>query len=465
MASTKERSLFARFRLNAMSHGYAQIITVLAQLVQVPFFLRAWGETGYSDWLVLTGIPMLFILLDLGVAQASANRATISAAAGDWPTARCSMQTSLVFTLGLCGLILLATAAGNQAIDWVALLKLHTLSQSDAVIIVYMMALCLVTALPCGPLEAWYRVMDRAALGAFLIANRRLADIIVTLSVLLLGGSAVDLAIALFAAQAVLMVIFTIIAVRLSPQPMLGLRDASMQEFRTILRPALSYASFPISQAVTLQGGLQVLNQVSDASVVVGYTMTRTLVRFIIQFGVVANNALKPELSRLAGQGKMAEATAFTATMGKRILILCGALYVGVIAAGPEVIRLWSHGAVHVGRWDIALIGAHALLNVAWFIPAALLIATNAHTRVAVVYGISSTAALGLWLLGVHHIAPITGAALLLAIPELCTLVAIYIHLAARRKPEANIDSATHRADHSTRPAAGPLMRPQEEHQ
>lgn len=60
------RSLSRRFRLNVLSYGYTQLVTLAAQLVLVPFFLHAWGTGRYADWLVLTGIPSMLSLLDLG---------------------------------------------------------------------------------------------------------------------------------------------------------------------------------------------------------------------------------------------------------------------------------------------------------------------------------------------------------------------------------------------------------------
>ncbi len=418
-------SLFARFRLNMLGYGYAQVVTLLAQLVQVPFFLHYWGKAGYADWLVLTGVPMLFILLDLGVTQASASRATISAGAGDWDTTRRSLQTALMFTLALAFAIVGLMALATPHIDWVPLLRLSTLAQADARHIALLMAVCLALQLLGGPVDAWFRAIDRAPLGAFLIANRRMADIAATITVLACGGTPVQLAGALCLVQLVLLAVIARIVARCSPQAMLGLRAASWQEFRLILKPALAYASFPLSQAVTLQGGLQVLNQLSDASAVVGYTMARTLVRLIIQFGVVANNALKPEISRLAGQGQMRLARDFTRTAARNILLACVAAYAALVVAGPHIIAWWGHGAVHVDSTTLALIGLHAVLNVAWFIPAALMIATNTHGAVALTYGIASVLALALWLALPHAVAPVTGAALLLAVPELCVLASL----------------------------------------
>lgn len=440
-AAPRQPSLFERFRLNALSYGYAQVVAVLAQLVQLPFFVKCWGKTGYSDWLVLTGVPSLFILLDLGISQASANRATIRAGAHDWPAARVSLQTSLVFACALGLLTFAVTWAVTPWIDWAALLKLHAIRNDEARRITLYMALYVGFQFIGGPVDGWFRAMDHAPLGAFLIANRRLADIVVTIAVLLCGGGSVTLAAAMCACQAILAVGQVLIANRYTPLPVVGFRHACWTEFRTVLKPSIAYASFPLSQAITLQGGVQVLNQIAGPSVVVAYTMARTLMRMIIQFGVVANYALKPEISRLAGQGDMARARAFTRSAGLWILAASVAVYAGLVVTGPRIVELWGRGAVHVGHAELVVIGLHALLNVAWFIPAALLIATNAHVRVAAVYAGASCTALALWLLLLHLVTPIYGAALLLLVPE--AVVLAWLMLARSASPGDSADRAT----------------------
>src|SRR5438445_13811312 len=113
VSQPKSKSLFWRFRTNVLSYGYAQFITIAAQLVQVPFFLKNWGSVGYGDWLVLTGVPMLLILLDLGFTQASANRATISAGASDWKSTRKSLQTAFLFSFLLGIIVISITCIAN----------------------------------------------------------------------------------------------------------------------------------------------------------------------------------------------------------------------------------------------------------------------------------------------------------------------------------------------------------------
>ena len=423
-----QRTLSSRFRLNALSHGYGQIVTLAVQLLLVPFFLSHWGTDRYADWLVLTGIPMMLTLLDLGVSQALASKATTQAAAKQYQEARTSLQTALAFTLALCSAILVLTVIANPLINWSTLLNLRTLSGEEASVIVILMAAYLCAGLMCGPLDAWFRTIDRASSGAFLMANRRMLDVVISISVLSCNGSAITLAALLLAGQIIATMLLYLQAIRWSTWPVFGLTYASWRVFQQTLKPALAYMGFPVAQVISLQGGLQVLNQFASPATVVAFLMGRTLMRFVIQAGVVANNALKPEISRMTGLGQFQQAEKFSIRTSKFIFLYAIAAYISLALLGPIIFELWSHGKVTATRLDLALIGFHAVINVAWFIPAALLIATNRHSRLSVIYGISSTASLAGWAMFAHQIPQIFGASIALMIPEIFALVYLKMH-------------------------------------
>ncbi|MDI9728290.1 lipopolysaccharide biosynthesis protein [Stutzerimonas stutzeri] len=420
---SESRSLFSRVRINIISYGYAQVVTLLAQLVLVPFFLKYWGAELYADWLVLTGIPSMLVLLDLGVSQASANRATMLAGAQNPHGVCCSLQTALAFTLLLIASVLLAALIVNQEISWVNILRLSKLEQHQASTIMLIMSAYLCVTLLGGPLDGWFKAIDQTATGAFLLANRRMADIIVSIFVLVMGGDSIDLATAMLACQLTILIILVVIARALSPWPVLGLSHASWNEFRRIWKPATAYAGFPLAQVITLQGGVQILNQVSTPTIVVGFTMARTMMRLIIQLGVILNNALKPEISRLAGRGEIDKAKKITLRASVGTLLLSSIIYISAIIAGPQIIDWWGHGKIQTDSTTLSLVGLHTLLNIAWFIPAALLIATNKHISTAGIYGASSFLAFLLWANFAKSIPPIIGASFLLAAPELAVLV------------------------------------------
>ena len=281
--SPKPVSLGKKFRANTLGYGYSQIATLAVQLALVPFFLSIWGKEVYADWLVITGIPTFLALLDLGVAQSSANRATMLAAAGNWNGARRSLQTAAVSSLCVGGIIILIVFSLTSLINIPSHLNLKSISNIEAEKILLVISTGLSVHLLTGPVDAWFRVIDRAATGAFLLANRRIVDVIVSIAVLLSGGDPLQLAVTLLIFQVISLIVCINLANKFSTERILGISEASWSEWKLTIKPALAYTAFPISQALTLQGGVQVLNQIGNADTIVAFTMARTLMRLVLQ--------------------------------------------------------------------------------------------------------------------------------------------------------------------------------------
>jgi O-antigen/teichoic acid export membrane protein len=428
VGNTIGSSLPIKFIKNALSYGYSRVITIILQLVLVPFFLEYWGAELYAEWIVVAGLAILLGILDLGVAQASSSKATISAGSNDWGGVQVSIITAFLFTLSLVFILIVGIYIATLYVDWGRLLDLTLLDNLVASQILIIMSLYLSLQLIGGPIDGWFRAMDRTPLGAFLSANRRLADFFVTVVTLMLGGGVVELAYMMLLAQISMLMIMFITASRCSPFPIFGGSGPSWHEFKIILRPALAYSCFPVSQAIMLQGGVQVLNHMVEAKTLIAFTMARTLVRLIIQFGVVINNALKPEISRMFGRGDMVRVTMLSSVVTKVVLIWCMLLYLILSIYGNEVVDWWSRGAIIVNNEIMIIVGAHALINVFWFIPAATLMALNKHGFLAKNYLASSIVCLFLWIVFRKEIDPIYGASLLLAIPELAVLFTLIIN-------------------------------------
>ncbi|MFL6593372.1 MAG: lipopolysaccharide biosynthesis protein [Luteimonas sp.] len=419
------RSISRRLGSNVLGYGYYQVVTLVVQLVLVPFYLKFWGTALYADWLVLSGIPTMLLLLDFGVGQATANKATMLAASGDYVGVRRSLQTAFAFALCTCAMIFVLVNVFAGLVDLGRLFHLSRITSHDAKTLVILLATNLCVGLFAETSGAWFRAIDRAASGAFLLANRRLIDVGISITVLTFGGTPVVLAAAILLGQVCMLVALLATAKRWSPWPILGFRHASWEEFTSVWKPALGYLGIPIAQVIILQGGLQTLNHIASPAAVVAFTMSRTLMRLVIQVGVVTSQALRPELSRLAGAGKYLEARSLT-TRASLLVLGAGVFGYGMLVLiGPDVIALWGRGSVAVSHVQLALVGLHSVLNLAWFVPAALLISTNTHARVGAFYSLASASCLLVWLACVRLIPGTVGASLLLAMPELA--VAIYV--------------------------------------
>lgn len=416
-------NFFCKFYLNIFGYAYSQVISLAIQLLLVPVYLTIWGADLYSDWLVITGIPVMLSLLDFGVAQASANKATMASGANDWNCAARTIQNSFVFSFFVALLIFTFAYCSTYFLDYSLLFKTSILNKSSCSLILIYSCINLAIQLMGGPLDAWYRTVDATAMGAFILANRRAADFAIIIIVLLSNPDPIFLVKMQVIVQLIMYFICSIYVVKHSPFNGFNFYNSNLHELKTLLKPSIGYTFIPVSQVITLQGSIQLINQYGDSKIVVMFSMARTLMRLVLQVGMVVNNALKPELSRIIGAGELDKARFIT----KKITILTCALsflfFVFLVFLGSDIIDFWSGNKVSITRAELFLIGLHALLNIFWFVPSALYIANNSHFNLAKIYMISSILSLFLWILLSNILTPILGGAFLLTIPEFVVLV------------------------------------------
>jgi O-antigen/teichoic acid export membrane protein len=426
--------LISKFASNGMSNMYSQILTLVIQLALIPLFLSFWGKELYTEWIILIGIPAMLTLLDFGVVQASASAATMQAAQDDWDSARITIHTSQMFTTILSLVLVIISMVVAGLIPFNEIFELKLINQQSSQIVFTLMVMYLAVNLQGGVVEAMFRTLGKAALGNVLLTNRRLLDLMVTAICLVVGGRVISLASTLFISQAVYLIFLTRYIVKQDIHQMCGYRLSSKESFKKLLKPSISYMGFPIAQLLTMQGGVQMLNMLGASYLIVPYTMTRTLVRTMIQIAVVVNYSLKPELSRLIGVGKSDEAKRFTSKIAMISFIGASVWFVFLILCGPRIISLWCHDAIVVTRYDIFMVGLHALANVYWFISAAFNVAGNTHSKLSFIYGSSSILGLLIWFVMRNVMDPFVGVCFVLLIPE-CA-VSIYNYFKKSSKLE-----------------------------
>jgi O-antigen/teichoic acid export membrane protein len=434
-------NLGSRFLLNIAAFGYGPVVTLIVQLVQVPLFLSFWGVQKYGEWLVLTGVPLTFVLADAGVAQASASKCIMEVGRQNFEEARNTLRTARAYaTLVALSLAFVALVLAG-CVDWSALLKLNAISSGSASIVFLLVACYVAVTLQGGYLGAWLRGSDRTPVHAFFEGSTRLLDLCVVAVALWLGGSFVAVGAALLLSGLFCRVTQAFVARRLSSDELSLPGKATWNQLRVVLKPSAAFIGITLTQTLTVQGGIQVLNQISNQQTVVLFNAVRVLVRTLVLFGAAVSNALRPELARLVGQEQGALAVAFSRGITIGTLVFGTAMYMGFVALGPLVIEWWTHSEVTASHVVVGMVGLHALLHVAWLMPATLSIATNRHTGYAAVYLGSAILAIGIWIAGQDFIEPIAGAALLLATPECAALLLALVTALKRRRSSAPLAS------------------------
>ena len=413
------KSHLRRFVRSAGAYSYGQIATIVVQFIQVPLFLKYFGVQKYAEWIVVTGIPLTMVMLDMGVAQASSTRSTIAAGRTDWNEARNTLKTAKYYTLATGALLIIISIGVAIKINIKEILKLNIITSLEASSLIVLMAIYVGINLQGNVLAAWMSTSGKMAISAFIDANSRILDTVVIAIVLVAGVGVVSVGIGLVLSAATIRSIHHLVANKTAIYELRKQGEASWSEFKKIIKPAIGYLGFPVAQIVTLQGSLQILNQIATPLLVVGFTTTRTLTRLILNIGAVSSNALKPELSKLIGSNQLKEAKDLCRKVTLGSCILAFLIYFLIIGMGPWILNKWTAGKVNQTHLLVAIIALHALTNVLWFVPVSLKIAGNKHSVIGLVYLGTSILCITIWWLNKQVMNPIYAASFLLAVPEI----------------------------------------------
>lgn len=427
MNPKSQHTLLRRFGWNSAAQGYAQLVTVAVQFIQIPLFLHFWGVEKYGEWIVLAGIPLSLAILDLGVTQASASKSAMEAGRQAWSDARDSLAIARIYAVYV-GLATVALVfASTLFVDWAQILKLSLVDSSTASVVLVTLALAFALNLQGGFLDAWMRAYNQAALSGFIVASLRVVETLMLAVLLSIGCGFVGASVGILSAAAIVRVVHATVASRRASAELSSLGSAHMAGFRAVVKPASGFIAMSLTQVLTIQGGIQVLNQLATPALVVAFSMTRTLTRLVLNLGMLVNNALRPQFSLMLGAGDRQAAVEFLLRIWRLTTIAGVIAYLGLVLIGPTFLQSWSGGRVVESHWFVAMVGLHAIFGLVWHIPAALEMAENKHVHYALYYAGSAIVSMALWLVLSGLIQPVVGAALLLALPELVMALVLFV--------------------------------------
>lgn len=370
----------------------AFVATTLIQLANVPVFLASVGARHFGEWLLVLAVTGYAGLLDLGtVAAASIKSSQLHAERKFDEAARYLRQVWSATVFGtLCvsaglGLLLAAlptipvtilggAGAGTSTLVWA--------------LTTYAMALTLSTVV-----EGAIRASGRAALGISLLTVVRLVEFTTLCASLLLTCDLSIAALVLLISR--LIGLFALVHVAGQRAPELRLRLVRVQTrcLRELRRPGWGYLAMQAGNLLTNQGMSVVMGTALGPTALAELAVVRTLTNLIRQVvGVVVNGAL-PQMTRLLA----ARSTAAAVRMYKRVLRLTA--YIGVIAgaalvaAGPQVLSLWTRDTISVSRLVLAVFAVSLLADLPWISASLIVLAANRQYSLAVPIVLSSAGA------------------------------------------------------------------------
>jgi O-antigen/teichoic acid export membrane protein len=360
-------------------------VTVVVQLVSVPVLLAAWGVPTYGEWLVLSAVPTYVALSDLSFSSVAGNSMVMLVGQGK--------RTDAV-TLGrrLWSIVTVMTGIGVLAAVVIALVfggafgSGAAIPASEARMVLVALFLQVAVGNQYGVLDAWYRTGGRYPLGATMRQLGRLFEFGALMGAVLLGARPGVAAISFLAGSAAGFGVSWVVLRRAVPWSTFRPGLPHLQTFRELLAPGLAFMAFPIGNALSLQGFTIVIGGTLGVAAVVVFSTTRTITRIAVQAMGSINNSIWPELSRSVGSGHLGESRAILRRSVQLSLAVSCSLVLGLALFGVAIIRWWTHGLVDPPVLLLFILLLVIIANSTWSTLSAVLVATNRHRRLAVVY-------------------------------------------------------------------------------
>jgi O-antigen/teichoic acid export membrane protein len=397
------------------------------QVASVPVYLHAFGTTVYGEWLALTALPAYLSLTDLGFAAVSSTQATRQYAVGGIDAARSTLRSgwllvttlSIIFLGGIVVLLRIVPVRG--------LLRVQEISTWDVRAILVLFTLYMLVCVQGSFVEGSFRAAGRFPVGITISNTLRLVEFIIAGTTATVTSSPVATAAAVLAARLLGHALYAGLLSRIAPTMTLGLQGARLTAAaREFVLPGLAFLSFPLGNALAVQGMVVATATGLGTEAVVTLNLVRVIANSIRQLANVVNIGVLPEVTAALARSQRTRAWQLINRSMILTLVACGLASVAISIWGNAAIHLWTNGRVQASSIFIGLMCCTVLADVPWLGWSQLLIARNEHQLVGLLYAGSCLAAVFL----ARLLLPVVGLA---AVPLTLFLTDIVLYLPAGR--------------------------------
>lgn len=319
----------------------SNVVSLATKLLLPPIFLFRYGTTLYGEWIALSGAVAYLSTLNFGIQTYVTQDLTVRYQRQELDRYHLQQSTSLRVLLGILGgaavLCLVVFALPVQR--WLRL----TISHRDTSLTLYFLALQILLGVLFGYFTGMFMVLSRAHTGVLWVNGLRLTMVIVTsagawvrFSFPLLAG--------LQAAVYALGILLVLLHIRrIAPQifPQIGLWDRSA--VRAILGPSSYFGLISMSTFLSFELPVLILQREAGPSVVVAFTVMRTIFSMCRQMLNAPTQAMGAEITRLFGRQEWPELTAVYSYSERLIFSMIPTVNLGVLMISPVLLAIWLH--------------------------------------------------------------------------------------------------------------------------
>ncbi|MGI4815683.1 MAG: lipopolysaccharide biosynthesis protein [Janthinobacterium lividum] len=365
-------------------------MTLFAQIATVPFFIHSVGISRYGEWLILIALPSYVAMSDMGLGTTAANAMSLKAGKENSQSEMSVIFASCWYMIALLNLgFVLLLIAVFYLLQNLGFYKIQTISQSTADQILVLYLLYMAVSVQCSLSVAVYKAHMRYALGTFINNSIRLVESLCIILVLLLSNNLVHVALTYLVVRCIGYIVLIRVAAGLMPTLTFRVAAVDFRLIRSYLAPSLNFLLFSAGVNMTPQAVILILGRFFSPSLVVAFSMSRTVSRLGLQAMNAISTSVWAEYSLLAGKGLFDKIVDLN-RKALRIAALMGVCFViFVAAAGPKIIDIWSKGRISdATHWILGGLAIAYSIQGIWLIMSSILTSQNLHSRISLFYSL-----------------------------------------------------------------------------
>jgi O-antigen/teichoic acid export membrane protein len=403
-----DESIRRRVAKGVGANAVGQLLNIASKFVLVPIFLAFWGGELYGEWLVLSAAGGYLSLSELGAQLYVVNRLTQAFARKDYAEFRVVLHTGMAVFLLAPAVFLVVFGAAAVLLDVDSLLGITKMGGGTGRLVLLLLALQVGLSMPLGLLLGVYRASGMYARGMMLANVLQLIQITVTVIALTAGAGPLGVA-PLLLLPPVLVAGMGVYAInRNYPEfQVLSFRGANPAAAIGFVKPSLHFLAIQVSQALSVQGLVLVVGAILGSIQVVMFTTVRTVINAIMQFQALLTTAAWADMTRLDVAGDSARLVTLFRVLLRTTMVITVFFVALLELFGQELFGFWLRGGVPYDGRLVTLFLVYVTQLAFWTACSHVLMAINAHFRLARMMLVSATltvilAALGSYRYGLY---------------------------------------------------------------
>lgn len=372
-------------------------INLLNQIVLVPLYIIYWGKELYSDWIILSSMTVIFSMSDIGLNTVMQNRFSMKFVEKDIAECKSLLSNNILIVTLIFMVALLVTFSYLTCFDIVDTMGLHSLARIEACIIFLLLVCRVFLGMYSGIENAIYRANHQASRAVYMDQTSTLCVVLITMVCLFFRVKIVYMCAFCCVPYIVLIFIKRYDAVKYFPYK-ISVADIDTQSLKKLFIPSISFMSFPLGNAIVLQGYTLVVNKFFGADSVVLFNTTRTMCNFIKTFLSSIQNSASPEYSIAYGNSDYKRMRSLHRKVLHTTIPCTLVMCILLLVIGPKLYEIWLHGEIVFQYSLMYAFLAVLFLEMIWTSSGVTLMATNNHMLMGIIYvlGASVSIAIGI---------------------------------------------------------------------